>query len=262
MNSPFPGMDPYLEQLWSSVHIRLIVDLCNQLNAALPADLIATPEERIYVEAPPDDPRFYKPDIFVAEQPAEPARQAARGGVTATEHLLIPLETSPVKERFIQIVEAGTGARVITSIEVVSPPNKRPGKGRKLYLRKQRELRRGRVSSVEIDLIRSGPRVLPVPAQRLPLSRRTPCLACVRRGWKPLRAEVYPISLRERLPILSIPLRQEEPDEVLVLQSALDDVYREGRYAARIDYRRPPAPMLDPVDEDWADSLLKAAGRR
>jgi Protein of unknown function (DUF4058) len=33
MRSPFPGMNPYLEQpeLWSAVHSRLIVAIANQL---------------------------------------------------------------------------------------------------------------------------------------------------------------------------------------------------------------------------------------
>ena len=36
MRSPFPGMDPWLEQRWRDVHARLIVYIANQLQAQLP----------------------------------------------------------------------------------------------------------------------------------------------------------------------------------------------------------------------------------
>ena len=41
MNSPFPGMDPYLEQYWQDVHARLILYACDQLEDQLPGNLIA-----------------------------------------------------------------------------------------------------------------------------------------------------------------------------------------------------------------------------
>ena len=34
--SPFPGMDPYLEQHWGDVHTRLMFYISNQINAQLP----------------------------------------------------------------------------------------------------------------------------------------------------------------------------------------------------------------------------------
>ena len=39
MKSPFPGMDPYLEQSWRDVHAALIIYSRDQLQSQLPEDL-------------------------------------------------------------------------------------------------------------------------------------------------------------------------------------------------------------------------------
>jgi hypothetical protein len=46
MNSPFPGMDLYLERSWGDLHLSLIVSACDSLNERLPEDLAARAEER------------------------------------------------------------------------------------------------------------------------------------------------------------------------------------------------------------------------
>src|SRR5437773_8502199 len=66
MNSPFPGMDPYLEQHWGDVHHNLITFAQGMLNERLPADLRARVEERVLVELPGED-RHYYPDVRVIE---------------------------------------------------------------------------------------------------------------------------------------------------------------------------------------------------
>lgn len=50
MKSPFPGMDPYLEQYWGDVHTTLMVYARNQINESLPDDLQARVEESLSVE--------------------------------------------------------------------------------------------------------------------------------------------------------------------------------------------------------------------
>ncbi len=50
MKSPFPGMDPYLEQFWPDVHARMIFYACDQLEEQLPGNLIARVEERVVLE--------------------------------------------------------------------------------------------------------------------------------------------------------------------------------------------------------------------
>jgi Protein of unknown function (DUF4058) len=50
--SPFPGMDPFLEDpfFWHQVHSRLIVALSNELGAKLRPKYYAAIETRIYLD--------------------------------------------------------------------------------------------------------------------------------------------------------------------------------------------------------------------
>ena len=69
------------------------------------------------------------------------------------------------------------------------------------------------------------------------------------------------LKLRERLPIIPIPLRKTDPDVTLDLQPLLDQAYRNGRYD-RTDYRKPCAPPLEGEDAQWAEQLLKSPVKR
>ena len=41
MHSPFPGMNPYLEQYWADIHQRLSINSSDALEKQLPGDLRA-----------------------------------------------------------------------------------------------------------------------------------------------------------------------------------------------------------------------------
>jgi len=47
-DSPFPGMDPYLEDHWRSVHHRLITYMGDQLQSVLPPAFRVEVEERVF----------------------------------------------------------------------------------------------------------------------------------------------------------------------------------------------------------------------
>ena len=260
--SPFPGMDPYLEAHWGDVHHGLITYARDQLQSKLPAGLRARMEERVFVETPAGQERSIYPDVRVVERGKARSGLRRGNGVAVAEPLLIPLPADePATEGFIEIIDAATGGRILTVIEFLSPANKVIGSGRDLYQRKQRQLREGNVSLVEIDLVRAGKHVLVVPLRRIPAHRQTTYLACVLRAWKPEVAEVYPISLRGALPTIKIPLRQTDADVTLDLQSLLDLAYRNGRYDD-INYRKAPTPALDRANAAWAAQLLKKQGLR
>lgn len=262
MKSPFPGMDPYLERYWRSVHHSLIADAQEQLNEQLPSDLLAVVGERVFIE-PSHDSRHVYPDVYVAEYPSSPTWTDSGGSSAAVaEPIVITLSAEPARQAFLEIREAGTGNAVITVIEFISPTNKQPGEGRTLYLQKQQECIDAHVSLVEIDLIRHGAWVLAVPRDRVPPKRLAEYRACIRRGWRSIEAEYYPIPLRERLPNLRIPLRETDPAVTLDLQSLIDRSYQRGRLGHGIDYNEPVDPPLAEADAAWADELLRAAGRR
>jgi hypothetical protein len=262
MSSPFPGMDPYLESSWGDVHNRLITYIADEIQGRLPEGLRARMEERVYLEAPDEETSIYIPDVHVVEQPGARAAAVARvEPEQAAAEPLILVSQEPLTEAYIVITEARSGGRVVTAIEVISPSNKRPGPGRRLYLRKRREFRNGRTSTVEIDLLRGGRHLLPGDVWKLPRSRRTAYGVGVWRSWRRDVYEYYRAPLRERLPVIPIPLRRGERDLPLDLQPLIDRCYRNGGFDA-IDYSDDPDPPLGPDDDAWADALLRERGRR
>jgi hypothetical protein len=256
-------MDPYLEAHWRDVHQRLVIYGSDELQAQLPDDLRARVEERVFVESDAEVERSVYPDVRVIEHPGRDSGTAGAGeaGAAVAEPLIMHVEDEPASEGFIEIIDVGSGNRVITVIEVLSLSNKSPGEGQAAYKQKQRELRAGRVNLVEIDLLRSGHRVLSVLPERIPKSHRTTYQVVVRRGDRPLQAEIYAVPLRQRLPTVRVPLRPTDGDVTLDLQAMIDRAYQNGRYDD-IDYAVEPQPPLDPDDAAWADELLRAAGRR
>src|SRR5262249_18994276 len=110
--------------------------------------------------------------------------------------------------------------RLVTVVELLSPANKYSGSDREQYLGKRGGLLKSWTHFVEIDLLRGGPR-MPF-ADPLP-----PCdyYAMVSRMDRRPQAGLWPISLREPLPKIPIPVREPDPDAVLDLQAALHHVY-------------------------------------
>jgi hypothetical protein len=259
MKSPFPGMDPFLEQFWLDIHASLIIYTRDQLEEQLPASLIARVEERAVFET--EEPRLQAryPDVKITERPG---RKNGGVGVLAVaspaEPVIVEYLDEPATETFINIIEAGPGQRLVTVIEILSLANKLPGERQQQYRQKQKELRDAGVSLVEIDLLRSGERVLSVPRWLVPPDARTTYQACVRRGWLPHRFEIYPIPLRRSLPVFAIPLRVQDKDIHLDLQAVLEQAYRKGRYHLTIDFKQRPDPPLTAADAKWAKSQLKS----
>jgi len=258
--SPFPGMDPWLERRWGDVHQRLVTYAADALQEVLPDDLRARLEERVFVEALFGDRSIF-PDVRVVEKGGGLGSSIARGGTATAEPLILDLDDEPVSQGFIEIIDTGSGGRVVTVIEVLSPSNKTPGAGQDLYLKKQRELRDGGDSLVEIDLLRSGRRVSPIPPERLPPEYRTAYQVCATRGWRRSKVEVYRVPLREPLPTINVPLRETDADVAMNLQELIEKVYRNARYDD-LQYAEDAWPALEAGDAEWADEILKGAGRR
>lgn len=262
MKSPFPGMDPYLERHWRDVHSSIIIYARDQLEELLPRPLIARVEERIVFEVDEDEVRRLYPDIRIVERPSAGDLSAtAVADEIDTEAVIIHVDAEPATETYLEIRDAEQ-RRVVTVVEFLSETNKLPGEGVRQYQQKQRELRQGAISLVEIDLIREGKRDLIWPARDFPKRVRTTYQAVVRRGWRPGEMKIYPISLRRPLPAIHIPLREQDQEVPLELQPLIDQAYRKGRYGDTIDYRQAPQPPLERGAETWADALLKESGKR
>ncbi|MBI5365402.1 MAG: DUF4058 family protein [Planctomycetes bacterium] len=260
-SGPFPGMDPYLEAHWRDVHSRLIIYACDQLQSQLPSDLRARVEERVLVDSPLEGQRVVYPDVRVVET-ARPRGGAQVAGASVTsEPLVLDVADEPMTETLVEVVEVGSGHRIVTSLEILSAANKEAGAGQEAYLRKQREMVQGQVNLVEIDLLRAGRRVVMAAAHRLPATHQTPYLVSVWRADRRTKIEVYRAPLRERLPLSRVPLPPTDKDASLDLQALVGLCWRNGGYDD-IDYRREPDPELAPEDRVWADGLLKGRGLR
>lgn len=258
MTSPFPGMDPYLENptRWQSVHPQLVSGLPALIEPLLPEGYALSVEERVYLSLPGDDSlRLRRPDAMVIDT----APWIERGGAAVATvprgfEVLVPDE-EPVRELYLTVRAVGSDSEVITVIEVLSPTNKLPGPGRDEYLSKRGAVLATRTNLVEIDLLRYGARM---PAGGAPGGFDYGILIC--RGASRPRAELLAFSLREAIPAFPLPLRPGEAEPPVELAAALSIIYRSNRLGLRIDYSRPPEPPLSPADEQWAGERLRAVG--
>jgi hypothetical protein len=256
-------MDPYLEARWGDVHQSLITYARDALQPQLPPDLRARVEERVFVETEAEQIRRIVPDLHVAQyhpNHAAPPALHETGGVVMAEPMVFLLEDEAVTEAYIEIRERA-GGRVITVIEFLSPANKAGGEGQRLYLQKQNEVLHSDTNLVEIDLVRSGQRVIAFPEHRIPSPHRHDYLVCVRCAASGRARELYALPLRERLPAIPIPLRKTDRSVLLDLQGLINQCYHNGRYDD-IDYSQPPIVPLSAEDSAWAEGVLKAAGKR
>jgi hypothetical protein len=175
-----------------------------------------------------------------------------------------PPPGSETRQRYIDVVVVGAPGRVVTTVEVLSPANKRPGAGREEYLRKQAATLDSDTHLLEIDLLRDGEYAVAAPASGI-LREHGPwhyAVSLHRAGQGDL-FEAWARTVRQRLPReLRVPLDDGRPDVLLDLQAALDRAYDEGRFAEGIDYATDPVPPLPPEDAAWADALLKEKGLR
>ncbi|HTU92222.1 MAG TPA: DUF4058 family protein [Gemmataceae bacterium] len=251
MPSPFPGMDPYLEAHWRDVHVGLVVYASDALQGILPAALRARIDERILLQ---------HPDSLGDQLRRAPARLEKSRALA--EPLLVEAELEPVSETYVKIIDCKSGNRVVTVIEFLSPSNKSPGRNREQYLRKQREICSSDANLVEIDLNRFGIHTLAFALVNVSPTVRTPYMACVRRTTRRGLAEVYPLPLRQRLPIVKVPLRPDDADVPLDLQALVEQCYRNGGYEGTLNYAAAPDPPLSGADEEWADAWLHEKGLR
>lgn len=258
--SPFPGIDPYLERYWRDVHTALMVYSRDAIQDQLPTDLAARVDESVTIDLEEERPRKVAPDVSVSEDEAVLVSEQPVAVLTdVAEPLIVAAEYT---ERHIEIIDTKSSDRIVTVIEILSPTNKLPGLDRNRYIDKQQTYVKSRSNLVEIDLIRSGDFVVAVsPANLSPEELDSP-IVCIRRASRPLDAEIYRLPLREKLPTIRIPLREDDADVALNLQAIVDQAYTRGRYGNRIDYAAEPTPPLSPEDAQWAEGVLRQAGLR
>ncbi len=265
MKSPFPGMDPYLESFWGDVHSKLATYISDKLNPKLPGDLVARTEVYVGLYVNENKEADFIPDVSITEAEFDGEPSFGGGGtsmVAVAEPRLYRFPNPLRKQKRVVIHEVGGDGLLVTAIEILSPTNKGAIDDQRQYQNKRTEFLRAGVSMVEIDLLRGGTSFLYAPAHDR--FRRDPAdyYVSVVRGWRQGQAEVYPISLRDRLPTIRLPLRRTDPDATLDLQELIDAAYENGAYSRTVRYDRDPLPPLTAEHAGWATDLLVAAGKR
>lgn len=259
MSSPFPGMDPFLEDpaYWLDFHATFINYWREAIAEALPPNYEATLGERVYlVEHEPAERKLGFPDIAVSEGPSFSAGMAASTSSVATlEPVTIPLTIlEGPRETYIEILHQPDRALVAT-LELLSPANKEQP-GRTEYLAKRRALIYQDVHLVELHLLLSG--------RRLPMDKPLPpadyYYFLSRAGQRP-DCQVYRWGLRQSLPTLPVALRPPDADIHIDLGAVFATAYDRGRFGRRINYQRPLSISIREEDRKWIEQVLTTSGK-
>lgn len=113
------------------------------------------------------------------------------------------------------------------------------------YGAKRTDLMHAGVNLLEIDLLRNGRR-WPMPNKPLP---NEPYFVFLWRAFDPHSLGIWPLKLREPIPLLPVPLLDPDPDVPLDLTLAIHTIYDRAGDDMRIDYRQtPPKPDFSAED--------------
>jgi hypothetical protein len=262
MSSPFPGMDPYLEgYLWQDVHQSLAGQFKRQLNPLLSPRYVAWLAVYIISDlVPGHEIGIVYPDVEVIRPKG---RRLAEGGVKVAQPpvtpptMIVPAKI-PLEIRLTSVhVHDVANNELVTAIEILSPANKREP-GLSTYREKRTELIAAGVHLLEVDLIRRGQRPW-LPEEEMPYS---PSLMLLTRGDQHY-TELWPVQLSDTLPVLPVPLKNDDSDVPLDVQAALEAIQSESNYHLTIDYgAQPPRPPLTQSEDEWLEIQLSKVGLR
>jgi hypothetical protein len=252
-------MDPYLENLswWANIHHGLISEMQADLNLRLRPKYHADVEERVHLADGEDERRSaVVPDIRILARPSRPVKPGPPddGGLAVVEPIEVTtMIVEEIHEAYIQIVET-LGRAVVAVIEVLSPANKTNGSaGRESYQKKRRQVLASTSHLVEIDLLRAGIRTH-FKEQIPPYDY----LVHVSRNLEPVsrKSLAWPIPITKPFPVISIPLKHEDPEVRVDLQKLLSSAYDRAAFDLKIDYSGGPVPQLTPEQAEWAKTLI------
>jgi hypothetical protein len=259
MASPFPGMDPYLEDpaFWADFHMTFIGCWREAVAAALPDNYDARLDETVnLVQMSPAVIKLIYPDVAVSREPHRTKRTSSRSaGTQLLEPVSIPHEfLEEVRQTRIEILHRPERT-LVAVLELLSPFNK-SGEGFDQYRAKRKTILLQKLHLVELDLLVGG--------KRLPLSKPLPSAdhyALISPADDRPHCAVYHWALRDPLPTIPIPLRAPDADIPIDLGKVFRDTYERGRYARSLFYTQPPAARLSRKDVQWATGVASKKTR-
>ena len=145
-----------------------------------------------------------------------------------------------IRETFVDVFDFSEGNRLVTSIEVLSPVNKRPNtEGWNQYQRKRQALLQGNSANlVEIDLLRGEPHADDGASAGQSIYRFDGPY-CERPG---LQGSTR--FFNKPVPEIAVPLLPPDSDVQIPLQPMIDAIYARSQYDRDIDYTKPITPPL------------------
>lgn len=256
MPSPFPGMDPWLEdpEYWSGFHTTFMVHVRAAITHVLPAGYFAEVEQYVWLQGEDPEHRepFAVPDSHVAHRGNGVTAVATKVASDPSTEVTLPRSGKRKGRKFVQIVDR-RGHRIVTVIELLTPSNKDPGPDRNAYLAKRDEYLASGTNLIEIDLLREG--------DRHPFGRPKPppadyyALVCWADRFP--KASVWAFTVRDPMPVLPIPLKRADGEVALDLRACLDRTFEDAGYETRLNYGELPSVRLRTPDAEWAAELLK-----
>lgn len=255
MPSPFPGMNPYLEQsdAWQDFHHNFITHAQTHLASQVGPNYVVKVEVRLLLhELALEERRFVGITDVGVSTPQE--RRLGRTSIaTLAAPVQLQLPAIEIERHSSLEIRDRRNRRVITVLELLSPSNKTPGADRDDYLAKRRNVIATHTHLVEIDLRRGGTR------PDLPVLPTCDYYALVIRYEDRPKVAFWPIGLRDSLPPIPVPLEAPDPPVWLDLRTVLDRTYDEADYGKYI-YQDSPEPPLSPEDETWARQFIPRSG--
>jgi hypothetical protein len=208
---------------------------------ALPGDCFAEVRQDTWLLEPLEGPSEGS-DSVEADTSSD-----ASGPVTIEN---IELEQHP--EPFVEIIRLPR-RHVIATIKLLSPLSK-SDRAYGQYARRRLELLRQQVQLVELDLSRFS--------RRLALGAALPpahYYTFVTRRERPRECDVYPWTVRHTLPVIPIPLGNNDPAIAADIARVFAAAYERGAYRKLIDYAAaPPPPPFGPEDADWVTATARS----
>lgn len=266
MPSPFPGMDPCLGKVgeWKDFHDSFIYNVRRHLVPQVQPAYRATAVSLLFLEKEEEEGEttrrtIYPDNAVLLDGPTNDTHEHSSNG-TATA-----VAEPPVRFCLTEYVETQwhpqvhildhEGRTLVCAIELLSRSNKEAGRDRDVYEAKRQDVMHNGAHFIEIDLLRTTPRLL--PQNGLPPMAY---YAMVIRDGRYDEAGLWPIGVRDRLPTIPVPLKAPDADATLDLQAVFDATYDAARYGDYIYRDGPPDPPLEGADADWAAGLLDSAG--
>jgi len=262
-------MDPFLEvnPRWELFHAWFVRELARQ---ALPKArelgcwidvgrtvyqhepggevvLVGEPDETVAVD--PSSPRW--------SPAASPSTRAALAEPKAIHEVVLdPDGPERVKQDYLVVRELGQFARMLATVEVLSPANK-SGNYVPRYREKRLRCLSSRAHFMEIDFPRGGDN----PSRRVfaELPPTSYFILVARKTDLGRNEEGYPLRLPDPLPVIGLPLGPPRPDLPLELGAAFGAVYDLSIRPGSIRYadETPPEPARDAADAAWVSSVLQ-----